>query len=127
MIIGNILVVDDDFGTREIIKHNVIEQGHQATAVEDGEKAIELLKSRAFDLVLLDVLMPGLDGHEVLRRLKADHLLRHIPVVMISGLDDIKSVVTCIEIGAEDFLTNPSTQPCSVHASILAREKNSQR
>ncbi|MFC4991500.1 PP2C family protein-serine/threonine phosphatase [Rubritalea tangerina] len=107
MIIGNILVVDDDFGTREIIKHNVIEQGHQATAVEDGEKAIELLKSRAFDLVLLDVLMPGLDGHEVLRRLKADHLLRHIPVVMISGLDDIKSVVTCIEIGAEDFLTKP--------------------
>lgn len=107
MVSGNILVVDDDFGTREIIRHNVVEQGFQASAVASGELALEALKSGQFDLVLLDVLMPGLDGHEVLNRLKSDPDLQHIPVVMISGLDDIKIVVRCIEDGAEDFLTKP--------------------
>ncbi len=107
MISGNILVVDDDFGTREIIRHNVVEQGFLASAVASGELALEALKSGQFDLVLLDVLMPGLDGHEVLNRLKSDPDLQHIPVVMISGLDDIKIVVSCIEDGAEDFLTKP--------------------
>src|SRR5215813_665239 len=69
-----------------------------------GRQALELLNSRPFDLVLLDIMMPNVNGYEVLAAMKADERLRHIPVIMISAVDEIDSVIRCIELGAEDYL-----------------------
>jgi DNA-binding response OmpR family regulator len=77
------------------------------TAATDGRQALQLLQERDIDLVLLDVMMPELNGYEVLERLKADDRLRHVPVIMISALDQVESVVRCIELGAEDYLPKP--------------------
>jgi class 3 adenylate cyclase len=73
----------------------------------DGELALEQLRKEPFDLVLLDVLMPKVTGHQVLAAMKTDPVLRHIPVIMITGLDDMDSLISCIECGAEDYLTKP--------------------
>jgi DNA-binding response OmpR family regulator len=73
----------------------------------DGEQALQRLKEQPFDLVLLDVMMPKLDGYGTLAGLKADEKLRAIPVIMISALDELSSVVRCIEAGAEDYLPKP--------------------
>src|SRR3974377_1971519 len=77
-----------------------------ATAV-DGRQALDLLDGRRFDLVLLDIMRPNVNGYEVLEKMKAHDTLRHIPVIMISAVDDIDSVVKCIELGAEDYLPKP--------------------
>jgi class 3 adenylate cyclase/CheY-like chemotaxis protein len=77
-----------------------------ATA-EDGRQALDLVRSRPFDLVLLDIMMPELNGYQVLERLKADESLRHIPVIMVSAVDEFDSVIRCIELGAEDYLPKP--------------------
>ena len=74
---------------------------------EHGRQALELLDARAFDLVLLDIMMPEMNGFEVLETMKASSKLRDIPVVMISALDEIDSIVRCIELGAEDYLPKP--------------------
>jgi adenylate cyclase len=72
----------------------------------NGREALERLAARPFDLVLLDIRMPEMDGYAVLERLKADETWRHIPVIMISALSEFGSVVRCIEFGAEDYLPN---------------------
>jgi DNA-binding response OmpR family regulator len=77
------------------------------TTAVDGRQALEQLQARDFDLVLLDVMMPELNGYEVLERMRADERLRHVPVVMISATDGVESVVRCIELGAEDYLPKP--------------------
>jgi DNA-binding response OmpR family regulator len=82
-------------------------QGHRVVAAENGLKALEALNAEPFDIVLLDVLMPGLDGHDTLARIEQDDKLRHIPVIMVSALDDIESVVRCLEMGAADYLPKP--------------------
>ena len=74
---------------------------------ENGRRALEMLRAEDFDLVLLDILMPDINGYQVLEQMKSDPELRHIPVIMISALDEIDSVVRCIEIGAEDYLSKP--------------------
>jgi DNA-binding response OmpR family regulator len=82
-------------------------EGHTTAVAENGQQALDMLHLHPFDLVLLDVMMPGMDGYEVLRTLKADKALRDIPVIMVSALDQIDSVVQCIELGAEDYLPKP--------------------
>jgi class 3 adenylate cyclase len=104
---GTILVVDDNEGNREMLARRLTRQGYQVEAASDGRSALATLGTTAVDLVLLDVLMPKMDGYEVLQRLKADARLRDIPVLMISALDEIASVVRCIELGAEDYLSKP--------------------
>jgi two-component system, sensor histidine kinase and response regulator len=102
-----VLVVDDTSTVRVLLTRYVEKMGHVVTAVSDGREAIELLRERDFDLVLLDVMMPEMDGYAVLEAMKADSRLRQIPVVMVSGLDELESVVRCIEHGAEDYLPKP--------------------
>jgi two-component system, cell cycle response regulator len=102
-----ILVVDDDPINRMLLTRELERQGHRVVAAENGLKALEALNAEPFDIVLLDVLMPGLDGHETLARIEQDDKLRHIPVIMVSALDDIESVVRCIEMGAADYLPKP--------------------
>ncbi|MDR6288019.1 MULTISPECIES: adenylate/guanylate cyclase domain-containing protein [Inquilinus] len=103
-----ILIVDDDETNRYTLARRLRRQGYEnLTEAADGAAALALLRTRPFDLVLLDVMMPGMDGYEVLQTLKSDTALRDIPVVMISALDAVDSVVRCIELGAEDYLPKP--------------------
>jgi class 3 adenylate cyclase len=104
---GVILVVDDNAANREMLGRRLEREGHRVQLAESGREALEVLRARRVDLVLLDVMMPQVDGYEVLRQLKADEALRDIPVLMISALDEIESVVRCIELGAEDYLPKP--------------------
>ncbi|HLI13907.1 MAG TPA: adenylate/guanylate cyclase domain-containing protein [Alphaproteobacteria bacterium] len=103
-----ILVVDDDENNRYTLSQRLRREGYaDITEATNGREALALLRARPFDLVLLDVMMPELDGYAVLSELKSDMALRDIPVVMISALDAIESVVRCIELGAEDYLPKP--------------------
>ncbi|MCP9849922.1 response regulator [Cyanobium sp. Morenito 9A2] len=104
---GRILVVDDDPLNLDLLAQRLSRSGHLVTTAVDGEAALALAHQQPFDLVLLDVLMPNLDGYGTLGELKADENLRHLPVIMISALDELSSVVRCIEAGAEDYLPKP--------------------
>ena len=104
---GRVLVVDDNEVNRDLLARRVRRQGHTVAIAEDGVEALELLEKQPFDLVLLDIMMPRMNGYQVLEHLKNDPNLRHIPVIVISAVDDINSVVECIELGAEDYLPKP--------------------
>lgn len=106
-ISGHILVVDDNDSNRALLERQLGRQGHKVTGAAHGREALDLLAGRAFDLVLLDVMMPVLDGFAALCEMKQSPDIRHIPVIMISALDEIESVVRCIEAGAEDYLSKP--------------------
>ena len=99
--------MDDNEVNRDVLARQLGRQGHATAVAENGRLALEMVRARDFDLVLLDIMMPEMDGYEVLRRLKADVRLRDIPVIMISALDEIETVVRCIELGAEDYLPKP--------------------
>jgi len=104
---GSILVVDDDPIIRKLLSRALVADGHEVHIAENGTAALELLRDAQVDVVLLDIVMPGIDGIVVLDRIKADPRLHHLPVIMISGLDDYDNVVRCIESGAEDYLPKP--------------------
>jgi phosphoserine phosphatase RsbU/P len=104
---GFVLVVDDVEANRDVLSRRLQRQGYVVATAENGLQALAKLSADTFDLVLLDIMMPEMDGYEVLQRLKADQALRHIPVMMISALSELDSVVCCIEMGAEDYLPKP--------------------
>ena len=104
---GRILVVDDNRMNRLLLGSGLEQQGHTVEFAEDGQEALVRLRREEFDLVLLDVLMPQVDGFEVLGEMKEDARLRDLPVIVTSALDELDSVVKCIELGAEDYLTKP--------------------
>ena len=105
-----VLVVDDARLNRMLLGHALEQQGHAVTMAEHGRAALELLHGQgapSFDVVLLDLLMPEMDGFEVLQHIKGDPGLRHIPVIMISAVEELVSVVRCLELGAADYLLKP--------------------
>ena len=107
---GHILVVDDNPINRLLLTRALEEQGYLVATAEDGQQALGLLRERrtpTFDVVLLDILMPRLDGYQTLAQIKQDRAVRHIPVIMISALDEMESVIRCIEMGATDYLPKP--------------------
>ena len=106
-IAAKILVVDDTEMNRDMLSTLVEADGHMASIAVNGRIGLEMLKAEPFDLVLLDVMMPEMNGYQVLEQLKADERLRAIPVIVLSALDEIGSVVRCIELGAEDYLPKP--------------------
>jgi adenylate cyclase len=116
---GDILVVDDDPLNRAILRRGLEREGHSVATAEDGVEALAALRTGAVDLVLLDIVMPNMDGFQVLTEMKGDPALRHIPVIMISAVDDHDSVVRCIEAGAEDHLGKPF-DPVLLRARINA-------
>ncbi len=104
---GKILVVDDNESNRNMLSRRLERQGHKVKLAENGKRALEMLREEDFDLVLLDVMMPEMDGYQVLEHLHADDKLRGLPVIMISALDQLDTVVKSIELGAEDYLPKP--------------------
>jgi adenylate cyclase len=114
-----ILVVDDSEDNRDMLARRLRRQGYKVLTADGGRAALTVLTDTLVDLVLLDVMMPDLDGYAVLERLKADPALRDIPVLMISALDDLDSVVRCIQLGAEDYLGKPF-EPVLLQARIGA-------
>jgi adenylate cyclase len=104
---SHILVVDDNETNRDVLGRRLEREGYLVSSAENGRCALEMVRSTSYDLVLLDIMMPEIDGYQVLSQMKADPALCDIPVIMISALDQINSVVRCIETGAEDYLNKP--------------------
>src|SRR6185312_15974076 len=104
---ARILVVDDNEANRDLLVRRLQRQGHQMATAENGRIALDMLAQASFDLVLLDIMMPEMNGYEVLEHLKADDALRHLPVILISALDDAESVTKGIALGADDHLPKP--------------------
>jgi phosphoserine phosphatase RsbU/P len=130
---GHILVVDDLQTNRLKLSFGLRQQGHTLKEAENGRQALEMLRAERFDLMLLDILMPEMDGYEVLAEMKRDAALRNVPVVVISAQDELESVVRGIELGAEDYLPK-SFDPILLKARIDAclekkylREKEQER
>jgi len=104
---SHLLVADDDASNREMLARRLQRQGYRVTLASSGLEVLRLLRAQKFDLVLLDMIMPGLDGYQVLTRVKADPALADIPVIIISSLDQENNVARCIEAGAEDYVGKP--------------------
>jgi adenylate cyclase len=116
---GRLLVVDDNKVNRLLLGRGLEQQGHKVSFAENGRQALEMLRSTPFDLVLLDIQMPEMDGYQVLEQLTQDTKLREIPVIMTTAMEELDSVVKCIEMGAEDYLTKP-VNPVLLRARINA-------
>lgn len=124
---GRILVVDDNESNRDMLSRRLRRAGYFVDVAVNGRVALEMLAASPFDLVLLDLMMPELNGYEVLQRMKSDAAVRHIPVLMISAIDDIDSVVRCIELGADDYLPkpfNPTLLRARVRSSLTRKRLN---
>jgi putative two-component system response regulator len=113
-----ILIADDSEANRMILEDQVITLGHTPVLAENGLVALDKVAEHQPDLLLLDIMMPKMDGYQVLARLKSDAIMRHIPVIMVSANDEIESVVNCIEQGAMDYLVKPFN-----HVLLKARIK----
>jgi two-component system cell cycle response regulator len=116
---SSLLIVDDNSVNRIMLSRYITKLGYQAALAENGRRALEKLQSEPFDLVLLDVQMPEMDGYAVLGHLKTNPRLRDIPVIMISAVEELESVVRCIELGAQDYLSKPFN-PVLLRARLTA-------
>jgi class 3 adenylate cyclase len=124
---GRVLVADDSAVNRKLLVQLLGRLGLQSIEVEDGAAALAVLRAdgpAGIDVVLLDVVMPEMDGFETLAAIKADETLRDLPVIMVSGIDELDSVVRCIEMGATDYLSkplNPQILGARINASLAAK------
>ena len=116
---GHLLVVDDNKVNRILLARGLESQGHKVETVENGKQALEKLRTESFDLVLLDIEMPEMNGYQVLETCLQDPELRDIPIIMTSSLDELESVVKCVELGAEDYLNKP-VNPILLRARVNA-------
>ena len=116
---GRLLVADDDPLNRDLLARRLSRQGYQVTLANNGQQALQLIHQHSYDLILLDMIMPGLDGRQVLAQLKSDPGLSEIPVIMISAMDQENGIARCIEAGAEDYISKP-VNPVFLRARIGA-------
>jgi class 3 adenylate cyclase len=116
---ARLLVVDDNKVNRLLLTRSLEQQGHSVASAENGRAALEMLRGEGFDLLLLDIEMPEMDGFQVLEQLKGDLQLRDLPVIVTSSLEGVDNVVRCIELGAEDYLSKP-VNPVLLKARIGA-------
>ena len=127
---GCLLVVDDDKVNRLLLGHYLVQQGHAVTYAENGRQALDILRTQPVEMVLLDIEMPEINGYQVLEQVIADPQLREIPIVVTSALEEMDSVVKCIEMGAEDYLTKPVNQvllKARINASLDKKRLRDQR
>ena len=106
-LLGRVLVVDDNPSVLDLIGRRLVREGHAVSTCTGGAEALKVIAAQPFDLVLLDLMMPGVTGLDVLSRLKGDPATRELPVILISALDEVETAVRCIEAGADDFLAKP--------------------
>lgn len=104
---GRILIADDDDGNRDLLRRRLESEGHEVFEAHNGLETLDALRTSPYDLVLLDLMMPVMDGFETLTRMRQDAELREMPVIMISALEELQSVANCIEMGAVDYLAKP--------------------
>ena len=116
---SRLLVADDNKVNRLLLTRSLELQGHRVASAENGRVALEMLARESFDLLLLDIEMPELDGFQVLERLKLDLQLRDLPVIVTSSMEGVENIVRCIELGAEDYLPKP-VNPVLLRARINA-------
>jgi adenylate cyclase len=116
---GNLLVVDDNKVNRILLARGLEQEGHTVEVAENGRQAFEMLKRGSYDLILLDIEMPEMNGYQVLEACLQDDELRNLPIIMTSSLDEIDSVVKCVELGAEDYLNKP-VNPVLLRARVNA-------
>ncbi len=102
-----ILVVDDEEDILELVRYNLAKEGYQVACVTSGEQAMKEVKEDAPDLILLDLMLPGLDGLDVCKRLKSDPVTNVIPIIMLTAKGEDADIVTGLELGAEDYVTKP--------------------
>lgn len=122
-----LLVVDDDSKNRKLLKASLLPQGFRVFEAANGEDALAMIRRFEVDLLLLDIMMPGIDGFEVCRRLKSDENTRMIPIVVISALDDVDSKIKAIEAGSDDFLCKPPNQVellARIHSLVKVKRLN---
>jgi len=112
-------VVDDDENNRDLLSRQIQRQGHTVEMASSGQQALARVAATPYDLILLDILMPDLPGYSVLEQLKASEVHHHIPIIMISALDELDTVVRCIAMGAEDYLPKPC-DPILLRARVEA-------
>src|SRR5688572_27875696 len=105
--LGNILIVDDNEMNREVLSRRLERQGYSYGMAEDGVEALELMRAQSFDIVLLDIMMPRMNGYQVLEAMKNDPVLHTLPVIVVSAVSELDSIVRCVELGAEDYLFKP--------------------
>jgi len=116
---GRLLIIDDNKVMRLLLTRGLEQQGHSVATAENGRLGLEMLRTERFDLVLLDIQMPEMDGLQVLEHITGDLNLREIPVIMISSLDEVDGVARCIQMGAEDYLFKPPN-PILLRARIIS-------
>lgn len=104
---SRVLVVDDNEANRDVLSRRLQREGYAVSLAEDGAKALAMLDGESFDLVLLDIMMPQMNGYDVLQRIRSETRWYDLPVIMISSVDEMDSIVRCIEMGAEDYLPKP--------------------
>jgi DNA-binding response OmpR family regulator len=102
-----ILVVDDEEDILELVRFNLSREGHEVLCAETGEKALEILKTKSVDLMVLDLMLPGMDGFSVAQRIKNDPSISHVPIVMLTAKSSETDVVAGLQLGAEDYITKP--------------------
>ncbi len=103
----SVLVIDDGEANRDVLARRLEKAGYGVSTAASGADGLRFLELEKFDIILLDILMPELDGYEVLERIKANPLLRDIPVIMVTALTEIDSVTQCVKLGADDYIVKP--------------------
>jgi class 3 adenylate cyclase len=116
---GRLLVIDDNKVMRLLLARGLEQQGHSVAMAENGRRGLEMLRAERFDMVLTDIVMPEMDGYQVLEAICGDHTLRDIPVIVTSSLEELDGVARCITMGAEDYLTKP-LNPILLRARVNA-------
>ena len=121
----SILAVEDDEDILELLKYNLAKEGYRVTAVTSGEEGLQLARSTTPDLILLDLMLPGVDGLEVCRRLKLDAKTRQVPIIMLTAKGEEADIVTGLELGAEDYITKPfSTRVLLARVRAVLRRRS---
>jgi len=109
----HILIIEDEEDIYEFIAFNLIKEKYQVSGVTSGEEALHFVRSKRPDLLLLDLMLPGMDGFELCRQLKAEELTNNLPIIMVTAKGQESDIVTGLELGADDYITKPfSTKVC---------------
>jgi len=122
----SLLVVDDNEMNRDLLSRRLERQGYRVTVAVDGRQALEFLNREEFNLILLDIMLPVMNGYQVLEQLKADQSLSNIPVIITTALDEADGKARCMELGADDYLTkpfNPVTLKSRISACLERRRR----